>query len=54
MKDSGWRFDKYNSLTLFCNKTTEKHGSSYEKSASSSSAISNLENDDKKISFGQC
>ena len=29
-KDSGWRFDKTNSMTLHYNKNTESNGSSYE------------------------
>ena len=30
-KDSGWRFDKINSMTLYFNKTTEMVGSNYVK-----------------------
>ena len=47
MKDSGWRFDKINSMTIYFCKTTEMNGSNYIKIPLRSNAILNIENDDK-------
>ena len=46
-KDSGWRSDKINSLTIYFYKTTDLKRSSYVRVPSRSSAIINIENDDK-------
>ena len=47
MKDSGWRFDKINSMTIYFYKTNEMDGSNYVKIPLRSSAILNIENNDK-------
>ena len=47
MKDSGWRFDKINSMTINFYKTTEMNGSNYIKIPLRSNAILNIENNDK-------
>ena len=47
MKDSGWRFDKINSMTIYFYKTTEMNGSNYVKIPLRSNAILNVENNDK-------
>ena len=47
MKDSGWRFDKINSMTIYFYKTTEMNGSNYVKIPLRSNAILNIENNDK-------
>ena len=47
MKDSGWRFDKINSMTVYFYKTRELNGSNYVKIPLRSNAISNIENNDK-------
>ena len=47
MKDSGWRFDKINSMTIYFYKTTEMNGSNYIKIPLRSNAILNVENNDK-------
>ena len=47
MKDSGWRFDKLYSMTIYFYKTTEMNGSNYVKIPLRSSAILNIENNDK-------
>ena len=47
MKDSGWRFDKINSMTIYLYKTTEMNGSNYIKIPLRSNAILNVENNDK-------
>ena len=47
MKDSGWRFDKINSITKYFYKTTEMNGSNYIKIPLRSNAILNIENNDK-------
>ena len=47
MKDSGWRFDKYNSMTVYFYKTNELNGSNYIKIPLRSNAILNIENKDK-------
>ena len=46
-KDSGWRFDKISSMTLFFYITTELNGSSYVKNPMKSSALLNIEIDVK-------
>ena len=46
-KDSGWRFDKINSMTIFVYKTNEMNGSNYIKIPLRSNAILNVENNDK-------
>ena len=47
MKDSGWRFDEINSMTVYFYKTNELNGSNYVKIPLRSNAILNIENDDK-------
>ena len=47
MKDSGWRFDKINSMTIYFYKTNEMNGSNYIKIPLRSNAILNVENNDK-------
>ena len=47
MKDSGWRFDKINSMTISFYKTNEMNGSNYIKIPLRSNAILNVENNDK-------
>ena len=47
MKDSGWRFNKLVSMTIFFYKTKELNESKYIKIPLRSSAILNIENDDK-------
>ena len=47
MKDSGWRFDKINSMTIYFYKTNEMNGSNYVKTPLRSNAILNIENNDK-------
>ena len=47
MKDSGWRFEKINSMTIYFYKTNEMNGSNYIKIPLRSSAILNVENNDK-------
>ena len=47
MKDSGWRFDKINSMTIYFYKTSEMNGSKYIKIPLRSNAILNVENNDK-------
>ena len=44
MKDSGWRFDKINSMTVYSYKTDELNGSNYIKLPLRSNAIFNIEN----------
>ena len=51
MKDSGWRFDKINSMTIFFYKTNELNGSNYIKFPLRSNAILNIENIDKYCSL---
>ena len=46
-KSSGWNFVKNNTMTLFFYKTGEMNGSSYGKIPLRSSAILNIENNDK-------
>ena len=46
-KDSGWIFDKINSMRIRLYKTNELNGSSYIKIPLRSSAILNIENNDK-------
>ena len=47
MKDSGWRFDKIISVTIYFYKTGELNGSNYVKIPLRSNAILNIENNDK-------
>ena len=47
MKNSGWRFDKINSLTIYFYKTGELNDSKYVKFPLRSNAILNIENNDK-------
>ena len=47
MKDSGWRFDEINSMTVYFYKTGELNGSSYVKIPLGSNAILNIENNYK-------
>ena len=47
MKNSGWRFDKINSMTIYFYKTNEMNGSNYIKIPLRSNAILNVENNDK-------
>ena len=47
MRDSGWRCDKINSMTVYFYKTTEMNGSNYIKIPLRSNAILNIENNDK-------
>ena len=47
MKDSGWRFDKINSVTIYFYKTNEMNGSNYVKIPLRSNTILNVENNDK-------
>ena len=47
MKDSGWRFDKINSMTVYFYKTNEMNGSNYVKIPLRSNAFLNIENNDK-------
>ena len=47
MKDSGWRFDKINSMTVYFYKTNELNGSNYIKIPLRSNAILNIENNDR-------
>ena len=44
MKDSGWRFDKINSMTVYFYKTSEMDGSNYNEIPLRSNAILNIEN----------
>ena len=47
MKDSGWRFDKISSMTIYFYKTGEMNGSNYVKIPLRSNAILNIEINDK-------
>ena len=47
MNDSGWRFDKINSMTMYFYQTGIKNGSNYVKIALRSNAILNIENNVK-------
>ena len=47
LKDSGWRFDKINSMKIYFYKTNEMNGSNYVKISMRSNAILNVENNDK-------
>ena len=49
MKDSGWRFDKFYSITIYFYKTTEMNGSNYVKNPLRSNAILNIENIEKNF-----
>ena len=47
LKDCGWRFDKINSMTIYFYKTGEMNSRSHVKIPLRSSAVLNIENDDK-------
>ena len=47
MKDSGWRFDKINSMTIYFYQTRIMNGSNYTKNPLRSNAFLNIENNDK-------
>ena len=47
MKDSGWRFDKIYTMTIYFHKTNDLNGSNYTKIPLRSNAILNVENNDK-------
>ena len=47
MRDSGWRFDKISSMTIYFYKTNEMNGANYVKIPLRSNAILNVENNDK-------
>ena len=47
MKNSGWRFDKINSMTIYFYKTNEMNGSNYVKIPLRTNAILNVEKNDK-------
>ena len=47
MNDSGWRFDKINSMTIYFYKTGELNGSNYVKILLRSNAVLNIENNGK-------
>ena len=47
MKDSSWRFDKINPMTIYFYQTGELNGLSYVKTPSRSIAILNIEKNDK-------
>ena len=47
MKDSGWRFDKINSMTIYFYKTIELNGSNYVKIPLRSNPTLNVENNDE-------
>ena len=47
MKDSGWRFDKVNSMTIYFYTTGELNGSNYVKIPLRTNAILIIENNDK-------
>ena len=47
MKDSGWRFDKITSMTIYFYETNEMNGLNYVKIPLRTNAILNIENDDK-------
>ena len=47
MKDSGWRFDKINSMLVYFYKTVELNGANYIKIHLRSNAILNVENKNK-------
>ena len=51
MKDSGWRFDKFNSMTVYFYKTNDLDGSNYIIIPLRSNAILNVENTDKFCFF---
>ena len=47
MNDSGWRFDKINSMIIYFYKTGELNGSNYVQIPLRSNAILNIENNGK-------
>ena len=46
MKDSGWRFDKFNSMIIYFYKTGEMNGSSYVRIPLKANAILNIDKND--------
>ena len=52
MKDSGWRYDKINLKTVYFHKTGYLNGSNYVKCPLRSTAILNIENNDKYCFLG--
>ena len=52
MKDSGWRFDKINSMTIYFYETGEMNGSNYVKNLLRSNVILNIEHVDKFCFIG--
>ena len=52
LKDSGWRFDKINPMTVYFYKTGEMNGSNYVKIPLRSNSILNIENNDNIVSYG--
>ena len=52
MKDSGWRFEKIKSVTIYFCKTGEMNGSNYVKTPLRSNAILNNEKNDKYCNIG--
>ena len=53
MKYSCWRFDKFNSMTVYCYKTGEMVGRSHIKNPLRSNAILNIEKINKYFFYGQ-
>ena len=53
MKDSGWRFDKVKSRTIYFYKTIEVNGSGFTKILLRNSAILNFQDDDNFCFFSQ-
>ena len=51
MKDSGWRFDKINSMTVYFYKTSEMNGTKYVKVPLRSNAILNIEKNQYYLSI---
>ena len=47
MKDSGWRFDQINSMTIYFYQTRIMNGSNYTKNPPRPNAFLNIENNDK-------
>ena len=52
-KETGWIFDKTNSMKIRFYKTEELNGSSYVKIPLRSNALINIKNIDKIVLFGQ-
>ena len=51
MRDSGWRFDKIISMTIYFHKTGELNGLNYVRVPLRSNAILNVVNNDKYCFF---